>query len=523
MSPLPESISGLSSLEEALKDPQLPDTPWRAAAASREYATALELVERELATNSDKSVTKLWWVRLQVEQKVLPVTALSAPLNELTEPLRGEIKLATLAASTYLQIALALLERKQPRLAIPILEHALYFSRQSSHIEETKKTALADFYLEELGRELEQAPLRKEPESYLETIAKRIEDEKQARAAYRAPTQVAPKPTTPSITHLSSKHILQQAEQEVAQSPTPHEIPEGRSRTASGSLLLLICLFLLLGTAGVGAATWYLVLPALSAKPAEAKLAMSMGQEQRTEALLPELLPRQNEEQRRAHINTTLDTVGSRLRELDVGTNDQSQEQGGTGNEQGENNNGISSSGQVDQSALDPSNAKSLPDDGELVSISTLPDGANDIPENSVPTSNPKDFSKNRVESVGNNPRGTAVSGRRDPRTQVRLDSNGRAIGNPQMQDPASPNRGNTALDGSALKSYEVEEFAPPKLFRTITSTEVLAAPSLLAKSLAHLEPQTPVHVTRKMGHWLELRSVKGKVGYIYAQDARAD
>jgi hypothetical protein len=142
--------------------------------------------------------------------------------------------------------------------------------------------------------------------------------------------------------------------------------------------------------------------------------------------------------------------------------------------------------GEIDEGALDPSSARRLPanTDDELVSMSNLPDAENEIQRNNVPTLDPGRFSTTRVEDVG-------TSGRKTP-----------------------------APETAPLASTEAENYDPPRLFRTITPTEVLAAPSLLAKSLARLEAETPVHVTRKMGHWLELRSTGGNVGYIYAQDA---
>jgi hypothetical protein len=76
------------------------------------------------------------------------------------------------------------------------------------------------------------------------------------------------------------------------------------------------------------------------------------------------------------------------------------------------------------------------------------------------------------------------------------------------------------ALDGSPLQAYEVERFNQPLIFKTIASTNVLSAPSVLGTAIARLDTNATIQVTSRMGQWLQVRSTGGRTGYIYAQDA---
>ena len=78
-----------------------------------------------------------------------------------------------------------------------------------------------------------------------------------------------------------------------------------------------------------------------------------------------------------------------------------------------------------------------------------------------------------------------------------------------------------TSIDGQPVRSYEVQRYPSPVLFKTIASTQVLSAPSFLATSLVRLAPDTSIQVVSRMGQWLELRSTEGNRGFILAQDAQ--
>lgn len=213
---------------------------------------------------------------------------------------------------------------------------------------------------------------------------------------------------------------------------------------------------------------------------------------------------------RASELDRTLDNVGLRLQRLALAS-DSRQDSAAAQKE-----------APIDHDALDPKHAESLreqmaPENDELVSISRIPRAENAIPENSVPQLDPNDLPSMPVESIGS-------SGKKAPiptaaMDGLRVDSAGRVYGAPKASDPAGAQ--GRALDGSPLRSYEVEQFDPPLVYKTIARTRVASAPSLLSETLAELNADTPVHVTARMGRWLELRSTGGKVGYIYSQDAR--
>ncbi len=90
---------------------------------------------------------------------------------------------------------------------------------------------------------------------------------------------------------------------------------------------------------------------------------------------------------------------------------------------------------------------------------------------------------------------------------------------NTNTTDLGNTDKGN-ALDGSPLKSYVVEKYDPPLIYKTTTATDILSAPSLFAAKLTRVESGTPIRVTSKMGQWVEIRSNAGRLGYLFAKDA---
>ena len=53
-----------------------------------------------------------------------------------------------------------------------------------------------------------------------------------------------------------------------------------------------------------------------------------------------------------------------------------------------------------------------------------------------------------------------------------------------------------------------------------LNDTVVSSAPSMVSVEVSKLRKGDKVEVVSSMGPWLELRSERGKRGYIYAQDA---
>ena len=118
----------------------------------------------------------------------------------------------------------------------------------------------------------------------------------------------------------------------------------------------------------------------------------------------------------------------------------------------------------------------------------------------------------------------------RTPRIKdLKVGRDGRLYGPPVDKDPYnSSNSGSSepdlkTLDGKPVHSYEVQNFAAPRRYRTIVLTRVLSAPSMVSSEVARLQADAKIVVISSMGPWLELRSKNGLRGYVYAQDAILD
>ena len=506
---------------------------WATQALSGKPAEALVQIEESLQQIPDSAETKLWWVRCQLDLGSVPVAALTGPLEEIVPKIREVPELRTLVSGTCVKMARALLQRKQPRLALSLLDHAIEFAKENATVTATQFRGLLDYFLATVRIELQAAPLRRESKSYLQYLAQKeqvllqqLESVPRSSVAAVASEHIPPAKGT-AKNRFNSKSILEEAartsssgDQDGAISGV--EIPEGTTPTGSNStqraLLFIICLLVTAG--GLGASWLWVFSP--DGAPISESLAMATSGAERQEPLIPlSITAPAGSNQVNAH-DASLDSLGKRLQGLAFAKASPAAKAPDTATATNSKNPVADERQQVDKDALNPKSGRKLPNlrnegDDELESLSGMPDAENAIHQNQVPSLNPDKFAKVQVEQVGSSPRKTQLEDV-DPQ-QVHVGSDGRAYGPPKDADPYSE-PGRKALDGSPLQSYNVENFEPPLLFRTLTATEVLTAPSLLSQSLARLDANTPVHVTKRMGQWLELVSSGGRVGYIYAQDA---
>ncbi|HQH26990.1 MAG TPA: hypothetical protein PLP17_06300 [Oligoflexia bacterium] len=510
--------------------------PWTEAAGRGDYQTALSLVENELNEHPASPGAKLWWVRCQLELNRIPITALSAPLEEIIPMIRQKPELADLAAFTFLKTAAALLERAQSRLAVAMLERALEFCSLSESLSEKEELDLVQFYRTALEDESTKAQQRRESRKYIEALNEKLlrlkDNPRKTKLNNRMQPSQAPLPR-PEV--ISAKTIITEAaradepafvlaahEQDVelstsrleqtgtavgADSPAP--LPATRSyRPAlfffAGISALALAVLLVL--------TLPLIRNLLAPAGPRALLAMETMVLPSAMMELPGLADTANNG---GLVNAALDDVGKRLQQLSVSKTNENKDQKQEPIVPG-------APSEIDEKALTSPSAKALstsPQEDELEPIGKLPPARNDIPANRVPKPNASQFANTKVEEVGSSPRKAALppglAG-----SSLKTGRDGRLYGPPQVNDPAAHAADGKALDGSPLRSFEVQQFNPPLRYRTITATDVLSAPSLLASTYARLEADIPVDVTARMGQWLELRSQKGQVGYIYAQDA---
>ncbi|RIL04795.1 MAG: hypothetical protein DCC75_12270 [Proteobacteria bacterium] len=66
-------------------------------------------------------------------------------------------------------------------------------------------------------------------------------------------------------------------------------------------------------------------------------------------------------------------------------------------------------------------------------------------------------------------------------------------------------------------------DFKEPRQYQVMVETSVMSRPSLRGKELAQLNPGDKVQVTGMEGYWLRVKSQKGRLGYVLAQDTERE
>lgn len=490
-------------------------TPFRQSA----FKECIQELDSLLATESNNLLARLVWIRSHLALRQLPLTALCSPLEEIpldelsknaqscvkkTDGSNGvnvECIQAKFAKALYLQTAIQLTANGQGRLAWSMTEKALSISFPQNTFGEY---AVCEFAEQLVTQEIQRAEQKRESVQYKEALQQAKTEVLAKKAALSPSLHTTPKEeehrphSASSQSSLTAKDIAERAPSVAHSTPiTNNEHPATHS-----SLLrfALFCSALLVASAG-GFFLWQDTQTQSHAHPAPIPLAIA---EPAT------LLPPKFEISANRPLDKKLESVGKRLETLGL----DSTSAGGSKSNVRED--------EIDIAALSPEHAKSLSSpvseaNDELVSI----DGTSGH-EETIPRYDPAQVSSKitgEVEALGESgnkiPIPSAALG-----SSLKVDPEGRVFGPAQQKDPAPHGGRATALDGSPLRSYEVEKFSPPQLFRTITATRVLSAPSILSSTLAELPENTPIHVSARMGRWLELRSTGGRVGYIFSQDA---
>ena len=526
---------------------------WRSAVAAGDFDSALLAVEESLSQTPDCPAARLWWVRCQLELGRVPITALTSPLEELLPQLRELSVLSMLSAYTYLRAALGLLERSQSRLAVSILERALEFCQSCDCLSQQQIDEISKFYAATLEEEINRAQQRRENKKYIGGLQEKLESTKgkKAKRFSLLPENGSAVESRKRRESPSAKSIIAAAMQppvdgstakketveapavdaqmkepafvmalsgaESSEIPAPAAAPSSSRPFPFGLILILI-----FGISIVGSSVYLLRLYRDRVNTAQ-RLAMEIRLPAPRLLELPSITSAAGLGAGQT-INTTLDAVGKRLQQLAF-----SKGKDAPAAKPGEE---PAKEAEIDQQALNSEQARKLPEpkaaelkteEDELESISRVPAAQNAIPESKIAKPDSQKFSKTPVEDVGTSPRKAPVPSDVAANNNLKVTPEGRVWGPPQPVDSAPAKPGSRSLDGSPVQSYEVQQYNPPLRYRTLAPTEVLSAPSLLAKSLAHLETQTPIDVTARMGQWLELRSAQGRVGYIYSQDAVED
>lgn len=517
---LPDGLLGFLSQS---KGELAASQPWADALRERRQKDALEIVERELAENPSSADARLAWVALQLDLNDVPLSALTTPLVESLPRAKEDTSLARAALHSLLSLSARLGEKNQLRLGVALVEHANDLAEASNALPAPLRRELHEYSLRFLEEEIARASARRESKDYVSRLERKLE-EKRKKTFVDPPDAPAktPRARKPS---LSSKTLFEEALAADTPAATsldlqPLDLSSGREARESSekrvprwAIVSAGIFFVVFGLYRAGALLF------TSTSSAEPGLLLAMN----TEMLLPARLElpevalskRELLDAKFQTINSNLEQIGERVKNI-----------GGRQNDKQPTMEEIAKDPSVDQAALKSDAANALKKDDELVGIEG-PDEPKPTPEpkvdpRRVPSLDPNANSHVQVEDLTPN-----IPRHPDSPMDLKVGPDGRIYGPTTDRDPAvearlpgAPAQAAQTLDGTPLRSYEVQDFERPQRYKTITATNVFSAPSLLSSTVSRLEPETTVQVVSKMGLWLELRSTQGRPGYIFSQNA---
>ncbi len=497
-------------------------TPAAQALERGDFEAALRILDEQLIAEPESLINRLWWVRCQYELQSLPVTALSSPLEEMFPAVSKSAELAELAVTTYALVGMRLRERSYSKLGAVICEKAVEICRTTPTVPAALRKLASGAYRQILEEEFERAKKRGESKTYLVALEKQIEQQSRVEVEAEKVTSNVKQPRPAPF--LTAKALREEADRTASENspehpwklgeapksasgtavPTePSSIPKARNNKFLGLLLV----------AAAGFAAWMFLLRGPSNEEIEQRLAMlPAGGEILLK--LPEIVPRLpdgllGDGAVPGYQDPSFDSLTTRLEKLGQAP----------------------VAPEAKPEPAQPAEPESPP---VLAAESHRPEPlpprlppASSLDPRKAPLLNPDTLKGTPVESLGGDPHVTMA-----PKDAQGLDQNlergrdGQLYGPPvsldggrnSSRDPYE--KPGTALDGSQIRSYAVDRFPTPLTFKTITATNVLDAPSVLAPAIDRISSDAVIKVIARMGKWLELQSTGGRRGFIYAQDA---
>ena len=435
---------------------------WFKSIEKKDFKSALDILEKK----SELSVhEKLWWIRSQLNLKLLPASTLVSPLEQVYEKITEENK--TLAASTYLATCQSLINKKQSRLSVLTSKRAF---------ELLKDPSIAQIYKDCLKNEIAEAREKKQTTSYISELETELENlEKNNLASTNKYTLGAETSATGGNRSLKSNETTNKEVtlKEVAQEKIAQKATSKQKKSFPFGYILAGLFFILLGL------SYNFIFTKEQNHLARLDYNIKVPQ-----PLSPKILPSEIEAQdtkqkeikgdkQTNNLENNLETVEKRITSLNTNVEDEN----------------------LENRIEDTAEENDTPDNYNEKVISKAEDYSEEIDLEPIPKEKIPDITKNR------------------PSRPELIDQSPKRVESRRVS-PSLPSA------SKGIKAYNVEEFDPPLKYKTITSTEVLSSPSLLSNSLARLKLDTHVLVTKKLGLWLEIRSTQGRIGYIYAQDA---
>lgn len=452
------SSSSIDSHEYALEHSKdIYEQNWFQAIKQKDFNSALQTLEEK---SEHSIVEKLWWIRCQLNLKLLPSSTLVTPLEEAYEKIDERSTL--LAASTYLNASKSLIKSKQTRLAVLTSRKAL---------ELLKESEIAEVYKESLEKELEDANNKKQSTKYISEL----EDELKKLSNIGLIEKPRERYT---LDKASNKEIANNNELEDAETNSKKQIQRADKKTKKKKKSFPL---------GYILAGLFFMLLGLSYNFIFTKESSLLTNIDYNIKVPNPIAPKSDISQ------------NSKVEELELTSSDLNQAKL---NEVEQRITSI----QTENEIVEQEVSKDTVEDSKVVD--SVVEDSEQGPPSYTENKNTQDYSNDiDLEPI--------------PREKIPDVQPRRNTQRPELIDQ-SPRRVAPTLPKSSrgIKAYDVERFDPPLKYKTITSTEVLSAPSLLSNSLARLKTDTHVLVIRRMGLWLEIQSTQGSIGYIYAQDA---
>ena len=439
---------------------------WFKLIEKKDFKSALEILEKK---NELSVPEKLWWIRCQLNLKLLPASTLVSPLEQTYDKTTEEEK--NLSASTYLATCKSLINRKQSRLSVLTSKKAF---------ELLKEQETAEVYKDCLKNEIKDAREKKQKTSYISELETELEKLEKSSYANHSTNEytLGKEVKKDSLDQQSNEQRLVSIKEDETTSleTTPLKTKASKKVASKRSFplgyILAGLLFILLGLSYnfiftkeenlLARIDYNIKVPQPLAPNIKIDSKALSSQTEIEETNLSSNSSLKDVEKRITSLNTNEQTVREVIEEtVEEVTTDQDNTEKSTLNSNNINSNIDSTEDYSEEIDLEP------------------------IPKEKIPDISPR--KTNRPELIEQSPRRVA---------------------------PSLPKA------SKGIKTYDVEEFDPALKYRTITSTEVLSAPSLLSNSLARLNSDTHILVVKKIGLWLEIRSTQGNIGYIYAQDA---
>ena len=178
---------------------------------SSSYEQLATQLDGKIASEPANPLYRLWWVQLNLKQGGLPAIALSSPLEEIFETLKGRPELFKQSYSVFLAVGGKLVGKKQYRLAVVLLERAEEFLAKAELADSNEAAELRVFLREVISEEIKAAEKRREPKAYISSLEEKLASLPKDKPKSEISKKIL---AEQSVTELSAKSIIEKSHEE---------------------------------------------------------------------------------------------------------------------------------------------------------------------------------------------------------------------------------------------------------------------------------------------------------------------